>query len=380
LILCSSTTVISIVVAVQFVRALRRIAWHAPPDDVLTTPVRLTVIIPARDEEADLARAIDSVLAQAGVEMEVFVINDHSSDRTGAIADERAGCDARLSVIHNPDLPAGWLGKTSAMHQAAMRASGEVLLFTDADVVHEPRCFVTALAELDRRELDFLSLFPRMDWVSLWENIILPAMVGGVALLATPGIEDPSSPDALAAGAFLMVRSRAFGAVGGLEPVKGEMFDDVALARLIKRHGYRVGLRAAPSLLHVRLYKGNRHAFWGMTKNVLEGLGGRLWLAPFVMLLPVFVFWVPIFCALQGAAEANAILVLAGAATYGIQYANLWCGRRLFRFHPAKALLFPLVAIPVLSCLGWALYLYVCRGAVQWRGRTIRVRQGGMGR
>ncbi len=94
-------------------------------------------------------------------------------------------------------------------------------------------------------------------------------------MFATPGIEDPDSPDALAAGAFLMVRSRVFRALGGFEQIKGAMLDDVALARLLKRHRYRVGFHMAPEFLSVRLYKGNRHAFWGMTLHGAVERRGR---------------------------------------------------------------------------------------------------------
>jgi hypothetical protein len=111
-----------------------------------------------------------------------------------------------------------------------------------------------------------------------------------------------------------------------------------------------------------------------MTKNVLEGLGGRFWLAPAVILLPIFVFWTPLYCALAGAIEGNAVLITVAASTYALQYAMIWSARRVFQFQPAKAFLFPLVAIPVLCCMVRALYLYSLRGAVEWRGRTIRVR------
>ena len=114
------------------------------------------------------------MLDQQDVDLEIIVVNDHSSDRTGAIADGLAVADPRLRVIHNPELPPGWLGKCNAMQQAAAVATGEMILFTDADIVHSPRCFVTALAEMERRELDFLSLFPLMECVSFWENAILP--------------------------------------------------------------------------------------------------------------------------------------------------------------------------------------------------------------
>jgi len=375
LILCLATGLIAVVVAFQFLGALGRMHWKPPPlARGSRRATKISVIIPARNEEEDLGRALESVLAQQDVELEAIVVNDHSTDRTGAIADAAARADPRLRVIHDPELPPGWLGKCNAMEQAARLAQGDVLLFTDADIMFEPTCFAAALAEMERRELDLFSLFPRMDCVSLWENILVPSLVGGVAALATPGIEDPRSPDALAAGAFLMIKAPVLHAIGGLGSIQGEIADDVALARRVKASGYRVAIRAAPELLHVWLYKGNRHAFWAMTKNILIGIHGRFWLAPAVILLPVFVFWTPVFCVLAGAAERNAPLALTGAAVYGIQYASVCTGRRLFRFSLLKVVLFPLVAIPVICCMTRAYYLYAYRGAVEWRGRTIRVR------
>jgi GT2 family glycosyltransferase len=374
LILCGFAVTMSAIATAQFLAALRRIYWNPPEPGKSFRAPRISVIIPARDEEKDLEASVQSVLAQRDVDLEVFVVNDHSSDETGRIADSLAAADPRVRVIHDPALLPGWLGKCNAMHHALALTSAETLLFTDADILHAPDCFSKALAEMELHALGFLSLFPHMECVSFWENVILPALTGGIALLATPGINDPRSPDALGAGAFLMVRRSAFAQIGGFEPIKGEMLDDVALARLCKRNGCKVRFFAAPHLLHVRLYKGNSHAFWGMTKNILEGLHGRFWIAPAVMLLPVFVFWVPIACIASGASALDARLALIGTAAYGAQYASLWVGRALFRFHSVKALFFPMVALPVVCCMMRALYLYFARGAVHWRGRTVQVR------
>ena len=121
---------------------------------------------------------------------------------SGAIADRVADADPRVKVIHDPALSPGWLGKCNAMQKGMSMSSADVLLFMDADIEHHPRCFITALAEMERLELDFLSLFPRIRCISLWENAILPSLIGAIALFATPAIEDSESPDALAAGTF----------------------------------------------------------------------------------------------------------------------------------------------------------------------------------
>jgi chlorobactene glucosyltransferase len=372
--LCLFAAFVSVLVLWRFAGALGRIRWRSPPPGIPLPRTKLSVIVPARNEERDIAAALQSILQQADVELEVVVVNDHSSDRTGAIADAIAATDGRVTVIHHPELRPGWFGKANAMQHAAARGTGDYLLFTDADVRHAPECFRTAVAEIERHRLDFLSLFPTMHCVSFWENVNLPIYVGALAQLAGPTIADDRSPDALAAGALLLVRPEVFRAAGGCQALRAELFDDVAMARLVKKHGGRVGFHAAPDLLQVRLFKGNRDAFWGTTKNILAGLRGRLWLAPAIMMLPVLVFWSPLVAALVGAAAGEPLLSLAGLATYAVQYASLLLGRELFAFHRGKALFFPLVAVVVFCCFLRALYYYVVRGSVLWRDRAVRVR------
>ena len=378
LILCGAAAFITVVVIVQYVRAVRRYLWR-PTIAPGRRAERVSVIIPARNEAEDLAAALETILRQEDVEIEVIVVNDHSTDATGSIADAMAQTDPRIRVIHDPPLLPGWLGKCNAMQQAAAVASGDILLFTDADIFYAPRTLATALGEMEQRRLDLLSLFPSMDFVTVWEHALLPAIMGGLALFATPHIEDPRSSDAMAAGAFIMVRSRDLHALGGLDPIKHEMLDDVALFKHFKRQRRRVALGIAPAFLRVRLFKSNRHAFWGTTKNVLAGVSGRLWLAPVVILLPPFGFWTPIYCAIAGVFEANGLLVAAGFGVYVLEYGMILMGRTLFRFHAGKALLFPLVAIPVGFCMIRALSLHLFRGAVEWRGRTIRVHEARTG-
>jgi glycosyltransferase involved in cell wall biosynthesis len=370
--LCSAA--ISGLVAVLYWTALRRLAGRPAPAMADGTAGRLTVIIPARDEEQDLASSLESVLAQDGVRLDVILVNDHSGDRTGTIADSFAAADGRVRVMHDPELPPGWLGKANAMQQAAAHAMGDYLLFTDADIIHGPACFRTAVSELNERGLDLISYFPRIRCESVWENVLMPAYVGSLTQYATAGINDDRSSDALAAGALILVSAAAFRAVGGFESIRTELFDDLALARLVKALGYRAGCRAAPALLEVRLFKGNHHAFWGTTKNILAGMGKRIWLAPIALFVPFLVYWTPVACVAAGLWARDRPLLMVGASTYALQYATLWLGRSLFGFHPGKALLFPLVPIPIACSMIRALYLYVARGAVQWRGRVVKLK------
>jgi hypothetical protein len=131
---------------------------------------------------------------------------------------------------------------------------------------------------------------------------------------------------------------------------------------------------------HLAIPAKHYHAFSGMTKNILEGLAGRLWLAPAVILLPVLIFWTPVCCAVVGLIDGEPLLFTAVVATYVLQFAILWLARRLFEFQPAKALLFPLAAVPHGFCMVRSLFLYVLKEAVDWRGRTLPVRASRIGR
>jgi hypothetical protein len=221
---------------------------------------------------------------------------------------------------------------------------------------------------------DFISLLPRLENLSFWENVNMPIYFFGVAkLLATPGLEDPDSPNAVASGALMLIKTEVFRDIGGFEGVKEEMADDLGLARLLKARHYRVGYRLAPECLQVRLFKSNRDAFWGTTKNILLAVEGRLWLAIPLIILGIVQNWMPLLSFAIGVVFGNGFLLLAGIVTYGIQYLSFFSVRRLVRFRPCRLLFFPLSAIVATCCIVRALF-YNARGAIFWRGREIRVR------
>jgi chlorobactene glucosyltransferase len=355
--------------------AARRIRWHTAPLASGKPATKVTVIVPARNEEQDLAAALESILQQTDVTLEVIVVDDHSTDRTGMIAAAAARADPRVQVIQQPPLPPGWLGKQNAMQQAAVQGSGAYLLLTDADILHQPACLALALTEMAQHKLDFLSLLPLVRCGSLWENVLTPGFAWGIMTrFARPGFRDGTGADAYAAGAFMLVRRDAFQAIGGFEAIKADMCDDIGLARRLKKHGYHVGVRAGPHLLQVRLFKSAADAFWGPTKNILSRLHGRIWLAPPLLFWPLAVFWTPMAAIVAGACEGHATVFLAGCAAYGALYVSLWPSRSLFRFHPLKALFFPLLVISLWCCLLRALYHYAVRRSIVWRGRAVKVR------
>ena len=374
LIISGIVTIFWLAVTFKCVLAQKRIRWLSPSSDPVHATQTISVIIPARDEEQDIATSLHSVLNQEGVDLEVIVVNDHSTDHTGKIVDDIARSDSRVKVLHDPALTQGWLGKCNAMQKGAEVATGAYLLFTDADILHMPGCFATVNNLMQEEAYDFISLLPFLENHSFWENVNMPIYFFGVAkLLATPGLEDPDSPNALASGALMFISARVFRDIGGFHGVKGEMLDDVGLARLLKKQRYRVGFRIAPECLRVRLFKNSHDAFWGTTKNILVAVEGHPWLAIPLIILGVLQNWTPLFAVALGVLNSNGLLLLVGVTTYAIQYLSFFSVRRLMGFRPLKLLFFPLAAIVSSCCILRALS-YHFKGAIYWRGREIKVR------
>ena len=150
--------------AIVFEIAVARTGTVQPLEesDIGDIVTKLSVVIPARNEEEDIEKALKSVLGQQGVDLQVIVVNDHSTDRTGEIVRRLADEDDRITLIENPPLERGWLGKPNAMNHGVRVATADLVLFTDADIVHAPTTFATGISLLQKDNLDFLSLTPRI--------------------------------------------------------------------------------------------------------------------------------------------------------------------------------------------------------------------------
>jgi chlorobactene glucosyltransferase len=246
---------------------------------ILTTGASVTVIIPARNESANITPCLKSVLAQSigRDRLRVIVVDDASSDGTGAIVAAIAKADARVTLIQAPELPRGWTGKCNACWLGAKQApqNSDWLCFVDADMRLHPTLLASALEAADQRQLDLLSLAPRHDLKSFAERLILPC---GHYLLAfsqdLKRIQSTESPDAVATGQFMLFRRPAYEAAGGHAAVCGAICEDIELARLLKRRGGHVQLLDGSALLATRMYTGWATLWPGIAKNLSEMLGG----------------------------------------------------------------------------------------------------------
>jgi len=325
----------------------------------------VSIVVPARNEERGVERALRSVLAQRGPRTEVIVVEDRSEDATGAILDRMAAEDAGLRVVHVTELPPGWLGKNHALWLGAQAAAGELLLFTDADVVMAPGTVRRAAAYLARGGFDHVTMGPRVDmpgWVLKTFGIVFGLMF---TLFTRPWkARDPRSRHFVGVGAFNLVRAEVYRAIGTHRAIAMRPDDDMKLGKLVKKHGFRQDLLIGADAVSVEWYHSVREAVLGLRKNGFAGVDYRisLVLLATVTQLVFFVWpWIAVFatggatrvlCAL---AVGLMLFLFAGLARQ--QKVPAWYGV----FWPVASLLFVYVT--------WnaTLYALVHRG-IEWRG------------
>jgi glycosyltransferase involved in cell wall biosynthesis len=262
----------------------------------------VSVIVPARNEEACLALCLESLIAQAGSAFEVIVVDDASTDRTAEIARSFAtnvsaglqarpvggenrkgtasavpktapydsgGFSPRVTVISAPPLPDNWTGKNNAMSAGAKVAKGKWLLFTDADTVHNPGSLARAVAEAEQHGAALLSYSPEQEVRSFWEKAVMPVIFAELATTYPPqAVNDPASSIAAANGQYLMISRATYDAVGGHTKIAGDLLEDVALARLVKRSGRKIFFRYGPDAVRTRMYRSWSQLREGWTKNL----------------------------------------------------------------------------------------------------------------
>jgi chlorobactene glucosyltransferase len=241
---------------------------------------KVSIIVAARNEEDALPAALESMLALDYPDYEIILVDDGSRDRTGAIAGEWAGkpsAKGRLRVIHNKMLPPGWSGKVHALHRAANAASGEWILATDADVVFHPSTLRVAMSAALEHGAHLLSIVPELEFGSFWEKVVLPAFTFLIStFFPLRLVNDPQSPRAIAAGAFILMKRADLDALGGYARLKKVVIEDLRLAELFKRNGRRIYFAASRGLFHTRMYSSGWEMFEGLSRTAFEATGFSL--------------------------------------------------------------------------------------------------------
>jgi glycosyltransferase involved in cell wall biosynthesis len=334
----------------------------------------VSVLIPARNEEARISPVLTSVLASRGVDFEVIVADDSSTDRTAEIVQAFAARDNRLRLVTTPALPAGWMGKNHACFFLAGQARHQHAVFLDADVTLEPDALARIASEFARRpELKLLSGFPRQITGSFWEKLLIP-LIHTVLLGYLPfiGVKFTNSAAfATACGQLIAVHLPAYFDVGGHERIKHSVHDGVMLPRFFRAAGHRTDLADITGISATRMYETGPQVFNGLMKNAHEGMATPVGLPVWTVLLlgghvipPLLALWA------WNAGITGTTLHLAVAAAV-LPWLTRFVMALRFRLSWLGALLHPL-GVAVLVGLQWVAFVRRRSGhRVQWKDRPV---------
>ncbi len=344
-------------------------------DDSAETAL-VSILVPARNEERSIAQCVASLAQQDYPRCEIIVLDDQSEDQTAAIVDDLARRYPNVRLLHGGELPPNWHGKANACAQLAKAASGEWLLFVDADTVLAPQCVSVTLRQARERRADLLTMIPTTLVGSFGEALLLPIIPMTFAAFLPLGLvtNHPSPVFAGALGQFLLFRREAYLRIGGHAAVRTDIVEDIQLSRLIKRHGGRLVWIDGTALMRVRMYHSFAEAWRGITKSAFAAINYSL-----PILLPGVAACVALFCGPYVFLAVGLIHYPASGPWFWLpllQVAFLWTTHLLVmrRFHLPPALVFlqagTMLAI-ILTTLHAAIQTEFGAGIV-WKGRTYQ--------
>ena len=359
--------------AVLFVMNLRRYRTPALPVDATKKIPAISVLIPARDEAHGIEAAVASVLASEGVTFEVIVMDDSSTDGTGALVAAMAVRDPRVRLEQAPPLPPGWNGKQHACWSLAHTARHDLFCFVDADVRLEPEALARMAAFLESKQSPLVSGFPRQVTETWMEWLLLPlihfVLLGFLPIDRMRRTTDPAF--AAGCGQFLMVERGAYFATGGHAEIKATMHDGLLLPRLFRQHGMRTDLADLTGLARCRMYRNARQVWQGLAKNATEGIASPVRILPISLLLALgqIVPYLLAVALLAGRVVKPEVVVFVVVAVAGAWLPRVLAAIR-YRQDWRGALLHPL-GIAVLLAIQWySLTRKLTGGAVSWKDRA----------
>ena len=334
------------------------------PGEPVSLP-SVSVLIPARNEENSIADALRSVVANPAVVLEVVVLDDASTDRTGAIVDDIAALDPRVRLIHGPPLPLGWNGKQHACFVLAQAARYDHLCFVDADVRLAPDALARMLTSMERTGTALLSGFPRQITITALERLLIP-MIHFVLLgfLPIPGLRRTVNPAfAAGCGQLMLARRDAYQRAGGHASIRESMHDGLRLPRAFREAGQKTDIFDATDVASVRMYSSARQTWYGLAKNAVEGLAAPQRLPVFTLLLAGGQV-LPFILAIAGIGGVVTWCAVALALA-----PRLWSAGR-FREPIDSALLHPVGIIALLVLQWWALLRHLRGRPAIWKDRA----------
>ncbi len=344
-----------------------------PENYQLNAMPKVSLIVAARDEAASIAASVRSLLAQDWPAKELIVVDDRSVDGTSEILDALTREFPSLVVIHNKELPQGWIGKCWALHRGAQAATGDWFVFCDGDVMMEAHCVRAALATVETEKFDHLALAPRMISGSTLQDAVVQSLTFLFYIFQNPRhvFDERRLENYIGIGAFNMIRSQLYRLIGGHEALRLEIVDDVFLGMLAKRHGGRSAFFLGHRLAHIHWYEGLWAYIRGLEKNAFAGLRFSWLLLSAAILFQSLIFvWPPLV--LLGVQEGNWFFAtLSSLLAHGLFM--LSCQRQGGRWYRGF-LLVPAILIQFLTFFRSA-WVMTRRQGVIWRGTSYPLRE-----
>jgi cellulose synthase/poly-beta-1,6-N-acetylglucosamine synthase-like glycosyltransferase len=365
LLLAVATLVAHLATAFEILRGNRSIRFlrDLPP---LASPLpRVSIVIPARNEERNLEEALRSVLALDYDNLEIEVVEDRSTDRTGEILERMAAAEPRLRVVRVRELPPGWLGKNHALWLGAEKATGEFLLFTDADVVMAPSALRRAVGAMAADGLDHLTATPEIERPSALFEMFIGAFSLFFALFTRPWkVKDPKSPRYVGIGAFNLVRASAYRAVGGHRTIAMRPDDDLKLGKILKGGGFRQELAFGQGMLRVEWYASVRELIQGLMKNAFSGVDYRVSVVVFSTVFQLTLLVWPFLAILMTSGPTRWL----NLASVLVLVALCWINAPLAGVRRWHGVGFPLATLLFLYIVWRATVLTLWNDGIDWRG------------
>jgi glycosyltransferase involved in cell wall biosynthesis len=357
----------------------------------------VSIIVPARNEEACLGACLQSLVAQTGIAFEIIVVDDISTDRTAEIAKSFVypGEDARGStdhvgagaltrppvhVISAPPLSDNWTGKNNAMSAGAKLAKAKWLLFTDADTIHKPGSLARAVAEAEQHGAALLSYSPDQEVRTFWEKAVMPVIFAELAATYPPKkVNDPALPIAAANGQYLLISREAYDAIGGHTKIANDLLEDVALARLVKSSGRKIFFRYGGDAVRTRMYRNWAQMKEGWTKNLallfkepVQLAGQNIALSLMIVLAPLLALRDLFFWGLHSYRGDTWLHWYSAVLEIVVfMWATVLFARRLTSAHfPIQTLFLSALGLPIFSYLLLRSDRAYKRARVDWKDRS----------
>jgi glycosyltransferase involved in cell wall biosynthesis len=343
--------------------------WDRKPAGSLSSgSPRISIIVPARNEEEDIELSLTRLLELDYDNYEVIAVNDRSTDRTGEIMDTvagRASAHGRLHVIHHRELPPGWMGKPHAMWNAANAATGDWLLFTDADVLFKVDSLRRALAYAEEERADHLVLFPEMIMKRPGEFMMIAFFQTLFVFGHRPWkVADPKAKDHMGVGAFNLIRRSAYDAVGTYAALRMEVLDDMKLGKVVKNAGFVQRNVFGGDLISLRWAHGARGVIDNLTKNFFAVLSFQWWRTIVTAFGLAFLNLGPFLGVFLAHGWQRLPYAIALFCMFSIYVGMSWRSRvppYYFLLHPVSTALFVYILLRSMCLALWT-------GGIVWRG------------